>query len=84
MNKKRQLILTTFLVRTTYFGVGISYCLKYGKNLTILMMLLGMILGYFLLNILLSCNLTKFFKTKIGSNRTKQKSAANNAIVPPA
>lgn len=67
MNKKRQLVLTTFLVRTTYFGIGISYCLKYGKNLTILLMLLGMILGYLLLNILLSCNLTKFFKTKIGS-----------------
>ena len=67
MNKKRQLVLTTFLVRTTYFGIGISYCLRYGKNLTILLMLLGMILGYFLLNILLSCNLTNFFKTKIGS-----------------
>lgn len=66
MNKKRQLVLATFLSRTMYFGLGTSYVFHYGKKMTILGLTIGIILGYLILKFLLIKNIKSFFKTKIG------------------
>ena len=36
MNSKRQAVLSIFLSRGLYFGVGISYILAHGINFTII------------------------------------------------
>lgn len=66
MNKKRQLVLATFLSRTMYFGLGTSYIFHYGEKMTILGLTIGMVLGYLVLKFLLIKNIKFFFKTKIG------------------
>lgn len=66
MNKKRQLVLATFLSRTMYFGLGTSYVFHYGEKMTILGLTIGIILGYLVLKFLLIKNIKSFFKTKIG------------------
>ena len=53
MNSKRQGILSIFLSRVLYFGVGISYILAYGNNFTIINFLIGLIFGFILLFLML-------------------------------
>jgi len=66
MNKKRQIVLTIFLSRILFFGLGISYILKASQNFSIISFILGIILGLLILNVLINKNLYQFFKTKLG------------------
>lgn len=66
MNSKRQGILSIFLSRVLYFGVGISYILAYGNNFTIINFLIGFILGFILLLLMLKEDWNNFFKSLLG------------------
>ena len=66
MNSKRQGILSIFLSRVLYFGVGISYILAYGNNFTIINFLIGFILGFILLLLMLKRDWNNFFKSLLG------------------
>ena len=64
MNSKRQGVLSIFLSRGLYFGVGISYILAHGNNFTIINFLLGFFLGLFMLILMLKCDWQVFFQKK--------------------
>lgn len=66
MNSKRQSVLSIFLSRVLYFGVGISYILAHGKNFTIINFLIGFVLGFGLLLLMLKGDWDNFFKSLLG------------------
>lgn len=66
MNIKRQGVLSIFLSRVLYFGVGISYILAHGNNFTIINFLIGFILGFGLLLLMLKGDWDNFFKSLLG------------------
>lgn len=66
MNSKRQGVLSIFLSRVLYFGVGISYILAHGNNFTIINFLIGFILGFGLLLLMLKGDWDNFFKSLLG------------------
>jgi len=66
VNKKRQLVLTIFLSRILFFGLGISYIINLAKNISIICMFIGFLLGYLLLNYLLEKDIYSFLKIKLG------------------
>lgn len=66
MNSKRQSVLSIFLSRVLYFGVGISYILAHGKNFTIINFLIGFVLGFGLLLLMLKEDWNNFFKSLLG------------------
>ena len=66
MNSKRQSVLSIFLSRVLYFGVGISYILAHGNNFTIINFLIGFILGFGLLLLMLKGDWDNFFKSLLG------------------
>ena len=66
MNSKRQSVLSIFLSRVLYFGVGISYILSHGKNFTIINFLIGFVLGFGLLILMLKVDWDNFFKSLLG------------------
>ena len=66
MNSKRQSVLSIFLSRVLYFGVGISYILSHGKNFTIINFLIGFVLGFGLLLLMLKGDWDNFFKSLLG------------------
>ena len=66
MNSKRQSVLSIFLSRVLYFGVGISYILSHGKNFTIINFLIGFVLCFGLLILMLKVDWDNFFKSLLG------------------
>lgn len=66
MNSKRQGVLSIFLSRVLYFGVGISYILAHGNNFTIISFLIGFILGLLFLILILKADWYNFFKSFLG------------------
>ena len=63
MNSKRQGVLSIFLSRGLYFGVGISYILAHGIDFTVINFLLGFFLGLFMLILMLNCDWQVFFQS---------------------
>ena len=66
MSNKQQTILSIFLSRVLYFGVGISYILDKCQNFSLFAAAIGLIIGFFILKILTGKDIYSFFKTKIG------------------
>lgn len=66
MNSKRQGVLSIFLSRVLYFGVGISYILSHGNNFTIISFLISTLLGFLFLMLMLKGDWESFFKTFLG------------------
>lgn len=66
MNKNNQMILSIFLSRVLYFGMGLSYLIYSNESNSMISLLFGMILGYFVLKILLKKIDYNFFKGILG------------------